>query len=147
MARTAGSISTRLSRKACLSIDPVQILQHDEERLHLALAHDEPLDRVESKLAPLKRLEPLPLPIVDLDVQKPEEGWHHALEGVVERDQLTDDLLADPPLIVAVLDLEIRLQEIDDGQIERGLAIGDRCAVDAQPAMRAMRAHNLPDEA
>ena len=44
-----------------LGVDPVQILEDHEQRLHLALAEQQALDGVEGPLAALRRIEGLPL--------------------------------------------------------------------------------------
>jgi hypothetical protein len=51
------SVQTRLG----LGIDPVQVLDEEEHRLHLTFAHEDPLERVQGALAALGRLERLPL--------------------------------------------------------------------------------------
>jgi hypothetical protein len=39
-----------------LAIDPVKVLEDDEQRLDLALAQEETLDRLEGALTPLRRV-------------------------------------------------------------------------------------------
>ena len=53
-AAPSGRLSTRLSRNAWrLGVDPVQVLEDQEERLHLALPQEQALDGLERALAPL----------------------------------------------------------------------------------------------
>ena len=55
-------------------------------------------------------------------------------------------LLANLPLIVPVLNLEIRLEQIDNWQVWSGLAVGDRAAFEDQPALGAMRVGELEEQ-
>ena len=48
---------------------------------------------------------------------------------------------------VTVLDPEVDLEEVDDRQIWRRLAVGHRAALDDEPAMGPMGVGNLPDQA
>ena len=48
-----------------LRIDPVQILEYQDQRLHLALAKQQPFDGVESPLTALGRIECLPRWVID----------------------------------------------------------------------------------
>src|SRR5262245_31273731 len=98
-----------------LGVDPVQILDEDEEGLDLALAHQEALDAVEGALATLSGVEAFPLGIVDGDVEESQEGRPPGLELAVQGAQLAGDLLADAPAVIAGLDLEVALEQIDDG--------------------------------
>ncbi len=56
-----------------LGIDPVQVLEDDDDGLGLALAEEEPLDAVEDLPAALGRVEVLPVGIVGGDVEEPQE--------------------------------------------------------------------------
>ena len=55
-------------------------------------------------------------------------------------------LLANRRRVVAVLDVEVRPEELDHGQVRGRLAVRDRGAVHDEPALAAMRLHDLPDE-
>ena len=71
-----------------LAVDPVEVLDDHEERLNLALAQEEALDRVQRALAPLGGIEPLPLGILSRHVQEGQQGREGRLQGVVEVQQL-----------------------------------------------------------
>src|SRR5262249_4050368 len=64
-----------------------------------------------------------------------------------ERQNLPGDLLPDLPGVVPVLDLEVRLEEIDQGQVRGGLAVRDRAASEDEPAVGLMGVHELVEEA
>ena len=80
-----------------LAVDPVEVLEDDEQRLDLALAQQQTLDRLEGPLTALRRVERRPRGVVHRHVQQRQERGHGGLEGLVQRQELTGDLLADRP--------------------------------------------------
>ena len=54
---------------------------------------------------------------------------------------------ADLAQMVAVLDLEVALQQLDHRPVARRLAIGDGGTLKPEPALQAMRVRELVDEA
>ena len=59
-ARRGHAVHEAIEQRLGLAVDPVQVLEYHDQGLHLALAQQEPLDRVERALAPLERIERLP---------------------------------------------------------------------------------------
>ncbi len=53
------------------SVDPVQVFEQDQHRLHLALPEQQPLDTIERSLAALWGLHLLPLGILGGNIQEP----------------------------------------------------------------------------
>ena len=90
-----------------LRIDPMQVLEHQDERLHLALAQQQTLHRVQDVLTALESVEMLPCRILDRDLQQRQEGWQSRPESLIEREQLAGDLLTDASRIIALFDLEV----------------------------------------
>ena len=80
-------------------------------------------------------------------LQEGQEGRQGRPEGRVQREQPPGELLAHAPPIVAVLDLKIGFEQVDDRQIRGGLAIGGRAALQQEPALRARRMRELVEEA
>src|SRR5713226_374635 len=76
-------------------IDPVEVLEDHEQRLQLALAEQEALDGVEDPPAALRRIEGLPLSVLNGHVQERQQGGQSRLEGPVQREELAGDLLPD----------------------------------------------------
>ena len=72
-APSAGSPQA-VEQRLGLGVDPVQILEHQQQRLHLALAKQQALEGVEGPLAPLRRVERLPRGVVDRDVEQRQSG-------------------------------------------------------------------------
>ena len=56
-ARRGQAVDQAIEQRLGLGVDPVQVLEDQQQRLHLALAQQQPLDRVERLLAPLGRVE------------------------------------------------------------------------------------------
>src|SRR5262245_63357062 len=105
-------------------MDPVEIVEDEKQGLDLALAEQQAFDGIERSLPALRRIATLPSELVDGGVEKGEKGGQRGPEGLIEGKELAGDLLADPPGVVAVLDLEVRLEEADDWQVGGGLTVG-----------------------
>ena len=58
-----------------LGIDPVQVLEDQEQGLNLTLPEEQALDGLQGALAALWRIEGLPRLILDRHVQERQEGW------------------------------------------------------------------------
>jgi hypothetical protein len=101
----------------------VKVLEDYEERLLACLAQDEVTDGIERRTPPLERVHRLPHWIVAPGVEQRQQRWEQGLEALVEREDLPGDSLADRAQIVAILNLEIPLEEIGHRQVGRGLAV------------------------
>ena len=72
-ARRGQALDEAVEQGLGLAVDPVEILEDHHQRLDLALAQQQALDRVERLLAPLDRIERLPGRLVDRDVEQRQE--------------------------------------------------------------------------
>ena len=145
--RAVGRLSIEaVEQRLGLGVDPVEILEDHQERLDLAFPEEQSLDRLERPLPALGRVEGVPRGVVDGDIQQRQERRQERLQRAVQRQELAGHSLADRPRVVALLDPAIRLQQVDDGQVRRGLPVGDRAALEHQPAVGAVRPRELPDE-
>jgi hypothetical protein len=124
----------------------VQVLDHEQNGLDPRFAEPEPLDRLQRALAALRRIQRLPGTVVYRHVQQSQERRQARLKSPVERQEPGRHLLANLWRVVAVLDVEVGPEEVDHGQIRGRLAIRDRGAVADEPAVVAMRPHDLPDQ-
>ena len=113
-----------------LRVDPVEILQHQDERLDLALAKEQALHGIERELAALGRLEVPEAVLFGQGVEEPENGRDYVLECFVQREQMSGGLGAYRAGVVTLVDAEIGLQEIDDEEIAGGTAIGDSAGLE-----------------
>ncbi len=117
-----------------LAVDPLQILEHERHRLHLALTQQEALDGLQGTLPPPGRVERLPRPVVHGQVEQGQERRQGDLERRVQGEELAGDLLADGALVIAVADPAVGLEQVDHGEIGRGLAVGDGARFQHEPA-------------
>jgi hypothetical protein len=90
-----------------LLVDPVEILDDHEEWLHPALAEQQTLDGVKRPPAALRCVERRPLGILDGHIEERQQGGQLRLQGPVEREKFARDLLADLPLALPVVQLEV----------------------------------------
>src|SRR5262249_30842262 len=94
-----------------LGVDPVKILDHQEQRLELSLAEPEPLERVEGPLAALRGLKGLPgAIIIEGNVQQREKRVEARRQRTVEREEPASHLFANLWRRVAVLDPEVSFE-------------------------------------
>jgi hypothetical protein len=101
----------------------VEVLENDQDRLVPGLAQEQMLDRVQGSLAALRRIEGLPLGVLDGHVEKREDRRHRWLERPVEGEELAGHLLADLPVRVTGAHPEVTLEKVDDRKVARRLAV------------------------
>ena len=100
--RRRQALDQAVEQRLGLGVDPVQVLEHHEERLHLALAEQQPLDAVERALAALRRVEaPATADPRPGTSSSASSAGRRRLERRVEREQLARHLLADLAGVVA----------------------------------------------
>ena len=107
-----------------LGIDPVQVFEDQQQRLHLALAQQHALERLQGTLAALWGLERAEGAVVGQDVQQPKEGGDRLLQGLVQRQHLPGDFGSHGARLVSVLDVDIALEQVHDREVGRRFAVG-----------------------
>ena len=137
----------RVEEALGVGIDPVKVFEYQAQRLDLALPEEHAPQAVYGPPAALPGVEGVPRGVVGRHVQEGKEARHHGSQRLVERQELARDLLPDAARIIARLDPEIALAEIDDGQIGAGLAIGDRARLEHEPVLGPVRVDELPEQA
>jgi hypothetical protein len=130
-----------------LGIDPMQVLEHEEQGLDLALAQHQALEPVEGLLPPLRRIECQERAALGKGFQKRQHRRDHVPQALVQREQRARHFRANGSSVVAAVHLEVGLEEIDDGQISRRLAVRHRPAVEDQPFVEAIRVGELVEQA
>src|SRR5262249_6833295 len=73
-------------------IDPVQILEYQQQRLHLAFAQQQTLERRQRALAPLRWIKLQEGAVLWQGVQQRQQRRHRVLKRCVERQHLSPDL-------------------------------------------------------
>ena len=116
----------------------MQIFEEHKQRLDLTFPEDQPFDRIQCPLTALWRVQGVPRFVIDGDIQQRQERRQQRLERAVQHQELAGHSFADLALVVAVMDPEIRLQQLDDRQVRRGLPVGNRAAFEYQPAVGAV---------
>ena len=85
-----------IEQRLGLGVDPVEVLEDDQQRLHLALPQQEPLHGVQGAPAALGRIERRPLRVVGRHVEQRQERRQAAFQRAVQRQELPRHLLAAP---------------------------------------------------
>ena len=80
-------------------------------------------------------------------IQQRQQGREGLLEGGVERQHLPGHFGPDGAGVIAVLHLDIALQQVEHREVRRGFAIGHRGALEHQPALRAVGVDHLVHQA
>lgn len=70
------ALDERIERGLRLAVDPMEILEDDNERLDLALAEEHASHPVEGVLPALPRFEPFPLLVIESGVDQRQQRWH-----------------------------------------------------------------------
>ena len=68
------AVDEAIEQRLRLGIDPVEVLEHEDDRLDLCLVQHQPLADAEDALAALRGIHALPLQVVVGDVQEREDG-------------------------------------------------------------------------
>jgi hypothetical protein len=147
--RAGNALDQAVEKRLRLSIDPVQVFEHRDDRLRLTLAQEQSLEAVERKVATLRLVQSSPCPFVHGHVDQGQQGRKIWLQGPVEGQELPRDLLADTPGIVARLDPKVFAQEMSDRLIGSGFRIGyiGYCgALEEQPVMDPVGTGELPEQ-
>lgn len=103
----------------------MEILEDQQERLLARFSKQQSLQGVQRALAALARVDGLPGGVVHGHVQQGQQGWQRGLERAVEGEHPAGHLLTNLAKIVAVLDIEVALEQVDHGQVAGGLAVGE----------------------
>src|ERR1044072_1576145 len=88
----------------------------------------------------------LPCRILDRDLQQRQEGWQSRPESLIEREQLAGDLLTDAARLIALFDLEVDVEQVDDREIGRGLPVRHARCLEREPALCPMGMDKLVEQ-
>jgi hypothetical protein len=127
------AIDQQVQKQLRFVIDPMEILKHKQQGLNAALGQQQASEGVERPLPALTRVTRMPSGVLDTDLEERKEGSEARFEGAIQRHELSGDLLTDVPLIVAISDFEIRLEQIKDRQIWRHSSVGDAATLENDP--------------
>src|SRR5438128_10926445 len=133
-ARRRQALNETIEQRLRLGIQPVQIFTDQQQRLPLTLTQQHPLGRAEGVLAALRGLELPEGALRGQGVEQRQERRHRVLEGRVERQHLLRHLDLYGAGVVPLLQAARAPQQVEDGEVGRGLAVGQRGAVEHPPA-------------
>ena len=80
-------------------------------------------------------------------IQEGEESWQGRPEGRIQGEELAGELLAHLAPVVAVVNLEVGLEQVAHREVGGGPAVGDRAAFELEPVVGVMGAGELVDQA
>ena len=117
------TVDEQVEKRLRFRINPVQVFEDQQQRLRLALAQQQALERLEGALAALRRVEFQERAVVWEHIQQRQQRREHVLESVVQRQHLPGHLGAHGTHVVAILNAHVVLQQLDHREVGRGLAV------------------------
>jgi len=81
--------------------------------------------------------------IVHGDVQERQHGWEDRPETLLQRAECAQDFGADRLRLIAHIQLEVGLEQVEDGEVRGIFPVGDRAAFEDQPVVAVLRLHQL----
>ena len=109
-----------------LRVDPMEILEDEEQGLSAALPKQHPPDGIQRPFAPLGGVELQEVVVLGKGVEQPEYWGDAVLERFVEGQEIAGHLRANPAGVVALGNLEVALEKLDQGKVRRRLAVRHR---------------------
>ena len=113
----------------------------------MALPQEQALDGIEGALPALTGIERLPVGVVDGRIEEGQHSGQGRLERPIQREELAGHLLADLTVSLPIMDLEVGLEEIDDREVARRLAVGHGARFQDEPVLGPVGVGELVDEA
>ena len=90
--RRRQALDEAVEQRLRLTVNPVQILKHQEQRLHLAFTQQHAPQGLEGALAALRRVQVHKGAVVWQDIQQRQQGREGVLERLVQGEDLARDL-------------------------------------------------------
>src|SRR5262249_55432533 len=141
------ALNEAVQESLSLAVYPVYILEHQEQRLHLALTEEHPLEGIERALAALGWIKREERAVLRQGVQERQQRRDRVLEGRIERQDLAGHFGPDGACIVVLLHMAVALEHVDHGEVRRRLAIRHRSTFERQPPRRVVGMDKLIDQA
>jgi hypothetical protein len=118
----------------CLAIDPLKILDDQQQRLLSRFSAPHRVDAVNRSLPTLEGVEHLPGGVRDGDVEEGQQRRQRRGERRGEGNDLPCDLLPDRADAIAIVDVEIPPEQCSHGRVAWRLAIRYRSRLEHEPA-------------
>ena len=119
------AVHQQIEERLGFAVDPVEVLELDDQRLAQALARQNPLDRLQGPPPPGLRVECRQRVVTLGNAKQGIEVRQSVFQRAVENHYLAGDLLAPGALVIFRSDLEVAFEQVDYRQIGRSLAVRD----------------------
>jgi hypothetical protein len=110
-ARGSHPLDEGVEKRLGFSVRPVQVLEHDQQRLVLAFPEEHASSGLIDLQPALGGIERRPMRILDRDIEEREDRRHELGEARIEGEEPIGHLVADRRGIVAIVDVKVRLEE------------------------------------
>jgi hypothetical protein len=127
-------------------VDPVKILEDQQQRLRLAFAQEHPLDRAERALPSMSRVERKKWIVGGQDIEQRERRGDRVLQRPIQRQQRPGDLGLHRAGVISSLDSTIGAEQLDRRQVRCRFSIGGGRALEHEPAVGPMRTNELVEK-
>jgi hypothetical protein len=124
-ARAGQALDQTVQQCLGLAVDPMQVLDEQEQGALARFPQQQPFHGVERALAPLRRLERLPRGVVLRHLEQGEQRRQRRLQRGVQGEHLARHLVADLAEPVLVLQREVPLEEVNHRPVAHRLAVRD----------------------
>src|SRR5215470_6907367 len=132
--RRGDSLTERVQKPLRLTIDPVQVFKDQAQRLIQALAQEQLLERVKRPLSANLRIHLLQRRGLFFNAQQGKQIGQRVFQVAVQHEDFATHLFPPFPLINLRLNVEVALEQFDEGQVRRGLPVRDRVSFEDQAA-------------
>jgi len=125
-------VGEQIKQKLSFRIDPVQVLEDQDQRLVEAFAQQDAFERIMRAPPPNLRVHLSQWIFGFLDSKQRKDVRQRVFQRMIQFQYLSDDFLAPLPRIILGNDSQVVAQKFDYRQICRGLAMGDRVGLQHQ---------------
>src|SRR5262245_15689195 len=144
--RRGEALDQRVQDRLRLGVDPVQVLEDQQQGLDPALAHDQPPNRVQSAMPPFGRIQPEKRACVRKCPQQREHRRSRLFEESVEAKHPGRDFVVYRAPVIAILDREELLEQISYGTIGCRSPVRHGPAFEHKPSRQYIRPGELPNQ-
>ena len=145
-ARGRDVVEQAVEERLRLPVDPLEVLEHQHERLALGLLEEHLRERIDDPVVALARVERAKRIVRWQRVQQGDERRHRVAGPGIELAQARGDLLGHPGGRVERVELEVGAQELDDRAVRSRPLVRLRAPLEDAPRLRLRRAEEFVDE-
>jgi hypothetical protein len=146
-ARRLDAFEQGVQERPRLGVQPLEVFEHEHERPLVGLLHDETRQGVQDTAPALAWVERVPRMIDGKRVQQRQDSRGRRVELPVERQHLVRHLRCHLGRRVALVQLEVRSEELDHRHPARALLVRERARLQDAPVPRELRGDELVNQA